>query len=504
MKASSDLQTRLTLSATDAGDVLLAETLETSAMETGHWTTEDMSVASRDARELAGKSAKPTDFLAIRSRLTLARLKTLMPDQETLQPVVFHTWPLVIALILSAYLGGALTDRFATDGAKINLLSPPILLLLVWNLAVYLGLFLNLLGFRPSWLNLPTTELSKAFSKLQRFSLPPDSLKARFFSRWIACQDAYLRTEAARAFHLASVAFVIGLLTSIGVRGIGTAYTVGWESTWLGNHPEWISVILRSLYDLVPLDRLGGAAWPDLSVIADLRFDRVSPEHVLSASDWLLRLMLTLSSVILIPRLILSLIAGWKLSRLKKSVTLDVSTSYYRQILRNPTLPDTYSVLFVDHTADPLSLPEEWRTLQDRLQFRSLMPVSAWEGTTEEQLSGLPSAGCYDCLIGLDPTGTPEEEVHGQLLETLKHFCRTHDSPLPVVFLNLTPLIRRHGQTADNVGSRRALWESFVHEHGLPVIASHLGDSQTMTELPNRLSSLRASDGITRSVHSVS
>ena len=101
-------------------------------------------------------------------------------------------------------------------------------------------------------------------------------MKARFFSRWIACQDAYLRTEAARAFHLASVAFVIGLLTSIGVRGIGTAYTVGWESTWLGNHPEWISVILRSLYDLVPLDRLGGAAWPDLSVIADLRFDRVS------------------------------------------------------------------------------------------------------------------------------------------------------------------------------------------------------------------------------------
>ncbi|EJX00400.1 hypothetical protein, membrane [gut metagenome] len=253
MTSPSDSPTRLTLSATDGREVLLAEILESSAIKNGHWTRQEMNLASRDARELAGEAAEPALFLTVRSRLTLARLKPLIPNQETIGPVKFNIWPFILALMLSAFFCGALTDRFATDGARINLLSAPIILLLLWNLAVYVALLLNRLGLCPSYTRLPTQLLKKAFSRLPLSGLPTDSLKTRFITRWIACQDTYLRTEATRAFHFASLAFVIGLLASLGIRGIGTAYSVGWESTWLGSSPEWISVILRAIYDWIPL-----------------------------------------------------------------------------------------------------------------------------------------------------------------------------------------------------------------------------------------------------------
>lgn len=50
---------------------------------------------------------------------------------------------------------------------------------------------------------------------------------------------------AARAFHLAAAAFAAGLLASIAVRGIGTAYVVGWESTWFADNPNRVAGILR-------------------------------------------------------------------------------------------------------------------------------------------------------------------------------------------------------------------------------------------------------------------
>lgn len=50
---------------------------------------------------------------------------------------------LTVILGLAALMSGMLTDHLATEGARINLLSPPLLLLIVWNLAVYLLIILK-------------------------------------------------------------------------------------------------------------------------------------------------------------------------------------------------------------------------------------------------------------------------------------------------------------------------------------------------------------------------
>ena len=50
---------------------------------------------------------------------------------------------LTVILGLAALMSGMLTDHLATEDARINLLSPPLLLLIVWNLAVYLLIILK-------------------------------------------------------------------------------------------------------------------------------------------------------------------------------------------------------------------------------------------------------------------------------------------------------------------------------------------------------------------------
>ena len=487
MKASSAFPTSLTLSTEDAKDVLLAETLEQTESQAGHWTDGESAAASRDAKELAGDSAKPAVYLAIRARLVLARLKAFVPDQEKLRDVRFNTWPLILGLVLLAYLGGALTDRFATEGARINLLSPPVLLLLVWNMLVYLGLILGAIGLMPKATFSPVGALTSGFSHMKWTGLDKKAPKAMFAARWTALQQSRLRLEASRAFHLASFAFAVGLLTSIAVRGIGTAYTVGWESTWFGEKPEWIALILRALYDLVPLEWFGQAAWPDTETIAGLRFDRLDSNVANTASDWLLRLMLTLSTVILLPRLLLVGISSMRLTRRKKSVVLETGSAYYRGIFTADKLPQKTSVLVVDHAGDVGTIPAEWLTLKSELQTPTLIVANAWEGDIVEKLNALPTAAAYDFLIGLDPTGTPEEEVHGHLIDSIRDFSLSHASSAPLAVLNLTPLIRRHGSDADKVGSRRALWESFAHRHGVSAVALNLDDRNALKSLHSRL-----------------
>lgn len=499
MKASIDFPTSLRLSAEDAQDVLLAETLERSETESGHWNAEESLTASRNARELAGTSATPAVYLPIRARLVLARLKTFVPNQEKLCNITFNTWPLVLGLLLLAYLGGALTDSFATEGARINLLSPPVLLLLMWNLIVYLLLLLSALGLSTKARFSPIEMLAIGFSRMKWTGLDKNAPKALFAVRWTAVQTTRLRTEASRAFHLASCAFAIGLLTSIAVRGIGTAYIVGWESTWFDENPEWIAAILRTVYDIIPLDWFGGTPWPDYEIVADLRFDRIDSATFNSASDWLCRLMLTISAVILLPRILLIAVSSWKLSRLKKAVTIDTTTSYYRSIFSTDKLPEKHSILIVDHADDSVCLPTEWLSLKSRLQTNNLLVTNAWEGDISEKIASLPEATVYDCLIGLDPTGTPEEEVHGHLIDCVKGFCLHHSSPSPIVILNLAPLVKRHGSDSDKVGSRRALWESFAHQHGVSSIAVNLSDEAALTTVETRLSTLTNSLGQTKS-----
>lgn len=99
------------------------------------WSDADRAWASRAAAERVGAAGTPQAFLVERARLALARLserfKVLPRAARSLR------WPswLSVAVGVGAFVTGVAVDRVG-DSQRINILTPPVLALLAWNLAV--------------------------------------------------------------------------------------------------------------------------------------------------------------------------------------------------------------------------------------------------------------------------------------------------------------------------------------------------------------------------------
>lgn len=456
------------LSESDARDVLFAEALEKKTAGEGRWSHSDRDAATRDAKRLAGEHTAPKHFLPLRARLVAARLHE-DPD-GAFGTTLFHRAALALTLVLglAALVSGMLTDRLATEGARINLLSPPLLLLVLWNLAVYLLILLKFLV--PSGVSshlLPLREcLSKALLKAAgTTSISIEARKAIFMPqcRWLV----------ARALHIAAILFAVGLLTGMAVRGIGTAYHVGWESTWLAGNPQAVHAVLNVIYGHLPFcDPI-----PDADTVAALAFDARSPSAA-DAAPWLLRLMCLIALTIILPRLLLVLKSAFGLAASRRRIRIALGSPYYRAVLSASSAPAVRTVLIVDSTGSAENLPAGWQAFKARLQAEQpefgdveLLAESAWDDTMNELLAGLKPAVLYRMLLVFDPAVTPEAEVHGAMMETALTWCASRQSPAPTVILDLSRLHERFGRESAAAGSRTALWQTFASERGLKTLA---------------------------------
>lgn len=104
--------------------------------------------AAADARLIAGKD--PKEKALARAKLVLSR-RSLKPSRVPTLPTGLFTG----ALMLCAYFLGVMTDRFSSEGAVVNLLSPALLLILFWQIALYalllVGTIAAPLGWKPKW-----------------------------------------------------------------------------------------------------------------------------------------------------------------------------------------------------------------------------------------------------------------------------------------------------------------------------------------------------------------
>ena len=123
---------------TDARNALLIRAFET-APATPHWDEEDREWASASAAQVEGEKASAEAFVSRRAALASERLSSRVPAvAHTLATVHWRPWAgwLVIA---AALLAGLLLDALSAD-KRINILAPPILAILLWNVAVYVML----------------------------------------------------------------------------------------------------------------------------------------------------------------------------------------------------------------------------------------------------------------------------------------------------------------------------------------------------------------------------
>lgn len=405
--------------------------------------------AAADARLIAGKD--PKEKALARAKLVLSR-RSLKPSRVPTLPTGLFTG----ALMLCAYFLGVMTDRFSSEGAVVNLLSPALLLILFWQIALYalllVGTIAAPLGWKPKW---PGRELFAALlSRLRILTVSKQTLRER--PLWLSLLTPALRSEAARAFHLAAAALGAGLLTGLAFRGIGTAYTVGWTSTWLAGHEAWLAALFSATYGLVPLE-LFGIPFPDAAAIAEMNL-RVNAQGSPDAAAWLLRLMGLVTIVVILPRLLLAFFAG---RRAKAARTRFVWIDEQEE----PTPVSTQrSVASISEGATVVTTIPADESLRRRTTALLMQPDVRWRTVDvwkDEPESALASVDTEAAVLLFDATATPEEEVHGHWIDAVGR--RQPDAV--TLLVDLSGLEAQFGAESERLTARKALWESFAAEH---------------------------------------
>lgn len=217
-------------------------------------------------------------------------------------------------LPLAALLLGLAIDRIS-NAHRVDLLSPPLLTVLAWNLAVYLLIAWR--AMRPpqapgAWLQQALRPLHHPFGRAERGRGLAARIAADFHQRWWAHATDLLQQRAARVLHLCAAAWGAGIALSLLLRGLVVRYQFGWESTFLD--ATQVHAIVSVLF--APLTLLLGLAPFTLQEIAATQnFAGESGAAGMggaAGSRWVGMYVGLLLLAVVLPRLALAAWARWR------------------------------------------------------------------------------------------------------------------------------------------------------------------------------------------------
>lgn len=457
-----------------ARDVVLLRAIETADEAGEVFPVEQRRQVSRTAAELARwdatqlRTAPSGDMmLARRAQLALDALAQQQPAVRAARQARWRPW-IGIALPLVALALGAAAERIA-DRQHVNLLAFPLLGILVWNVAVYLAMLLRPLlgrGVGPlrRWLAGAAAGARNATGPVLPAALP------RYAAEWTQISAPLANARAGRVLHLAAACFAIGALAGLYVRALAFEYRIGWESTFL--QAPTVHAIVSTL--LGPAAKLIGMPFPDLAAIEAMRLN--GGVGGVDAGPWIHLYAVTLGLVVVVPRLLLAAIAGWRERRLAADLPFDREAPYYRRLLgdvaeravRVRVAP--YS-LTLDEPAHAGLLALARHLYGDATQL-ALRPSVAFG---DESVAAAGIARREDdvplTLAVFNAAATPENENHGRYLDTLRAAI---DGPLALL-LDTGPYARRLGAGgAARLDERVRNWSAFAAGRGLAFAATDL------------------------------
>ncbi len=468
-----------------ARKVTLVRAIETADVKHEVLSDDDRMYASRSARELAQWSAADSKseltldhFLEQRSEQILKRLAERTPAFRSFlhrRPLL----PLLSALLpLLALIVGAAIDHIA-DPHRVDLLSAPLLAIIGWNLLVYVILLAWLLipARRTGWAGPDLMRrLSIGRAKLPRkLPAPLAAALGEYTLDWTQLSWKLTHARLSRAMHLSAAAFALGAVISLYARGLSTQYAAGWESTFLDANQvhTLLSWLFAPAMFLFPIE---GFSVADVQA---LRF--VQEPSAAGGARWVHLYAATLLLLVILPRVVLAMFAGWRAARLARRFPLDLQQPYYRKLADHIGAgpgPVTLRVLPYSFTLDERrdrGLSELAMAMfgeQTRVMLRPALPYGEDPKAVLEDLR--PDNGTSTVTAVLfSLAATPEQENHGAVLSAI-----ARQLPGGVqVFVDESPLTERAaGQPGMDarLAERVALWRQFCTYHQLPVTVVNL------------------------------
>jgi hypothetical protein len=438
-----------------ARDVILIRAIETADEKKEILSDDDRMYASRSARELAQwraadrkSEATGDDFLQQRAEQILKRLCERTPAFASFIKRRNPYGQLALALPLIGLLLGAGLDRIS-DPHRVDLLSAPLLLIIGWNLLVYLGLLV--------WLFVPSRPRVPRRVSVPR-KMPPvlSTALVNFMREWSQLSAKLTSARLSRTVHLSAAMFAIGALISLYARGLLSQYAAGWESTFLdaGQVHDLLSALFAPATALFHLQGFS------LAEIEALRFPQTTAAE--GGARWVHLYAATVLLLVVAPRLLLAAIYGWRASTLTRRFPLDLDQPYFRKLndSMGQSQGGTLRVLPYSFTVDEerhRGLGQIAVMLFGELGRVMLRPSTSYGEEPQGVLRDDADIAITAALFNL--TATPEKENHGAFLDALMK-----TSPRGIaVLLDESVYLERMGR--ERLAERTTLWREFCRHH---------------------------------------
>jgi hypothetical protein len=466
----------------DARVTLLVRAWETAPPGSVPWADEDRAWASRSAARAAGEQASDEAYLATRARLALGRITEREPAaSRTLRALRWRPWAAWALAAISLVLGVA-TDAFGAS-REVNVLAPPLLALMLWNLTVYAAGLLRRVAGRSATGPLArlAAPLLARLARLGASARPAEGAGsgnaqslARFAGDWTRASAGLNAARVARALHFSAIAFALGALAGMYLRGLAFEYRAGWESTFLD--AEQVRAILGVV--LGPASAITGIGLPDAAALQAMRL----PGPGAQAAPWIHLYALTVALVVVLPRLALAARELAIERRLAARFPLPLDDPYFTALARSLRgEATTVLVLPCNHRLSPAA-QQSLGTLAARLfgpaTRTALLDEVAYgdeeaagerlrEAIERPRAPGTEPVAAAAVFALLSATATPEPETHGVFVDALAA-ARPAGVPL-LALVDESAFVARFGDdplAAKRREERRLAWERMLTAHG--------------------------------------
>jgi hypothetical protein len=431
------------------------------------WSEDDAASASREARRAVGEGGdrtKAAAFVVQRAQTAQARLAERdVAWRAPLQGDGPRAWRWLLLLLAAAL--AALIVGNVLGGQRINLLAPPVLGLIVWNLVVYVALVFAA-GRGPSaWL---ARALEDARTRLSSrgTAAPLLAARARFAAEWAVATRGVQPARVAAVMHGAAALLAALVVASMYLFGLAFDYRAGWDSTWLD--AEQVQRTLQFVF--TPATALSGLTVPSIDEMARLRFADGSAGE--SAARWIHLYAITLALFVIVPRLLLAAWSAWRLRRAVAQRMLPLDEPYFRALLRGgPALPRPVTVLPYSYALSAPQVRALPKALIDALgpgaqpHVKPTLPLGAEESLPATALEDAQG----DVAALFAATATPERETHGAFVRTLA--AALAGKATLSVLVDESAFRQRAGSASDaelRLTQRRAAWQRMLHDLSLP------------------------------------
>jgi len=453
----------MALGESDVLDVVAVRALETTEGTRALWTDADRTWASRAAAEVVGEGGTPQAFLAQRARLALGRAgERFKALPRAVRSLRWRPW-VGTAIVVAAFIAGVAIDRIG-DAQRINVLAPPVLALLAWNLTVY-GLLA--VGFVVHYGDaVAAGPLRRAVAGFAGGLLKPrgggelGAAMAQFAGDWARISAPLYGARATRVLHLAAAALAAGLLAGLYLRGIALEYRASWESTFLD---------AGSVRRLLAIAFAPGAALTGIPVppVADVEAIRAPAGE--NAARWLHLMAATVVVVVIVPRLLLALYA-WLVERYRSvHLALALDEPYFQRLLRGFSGgPARVRIVSYSYAVPPTATAGIERLVARAFGGGAAVtfaaPVSYGDDVESAAAARPEAAGTVIALF--NASATPERAAHGAFLGTLA--ANLGPGGTLVALVDEGPFRAYWENESARIENRRASWRAVCSDRRVP------------------------------------